>query len=300
MSYISISVDIDTLKYYSNFCPGEVSVFNDPILLYTLPKLLELFAELDIRATFFVIGETIKGHESLFRQIATEGHELASHSQTHIQGFHQLSLAVKRQELEKSKKTIEDCTGYPVVGFRAPAYNIDFETLKILTDTGYHYDSSLFPDWYVPLSKVVTRFLSKDYQPVTTSPFYQRHWLLPRQSFYWELMDNKLLEIPLPTTRFGKPFMGTIHLSTSERFFTSEVSWLAQHRELIPYEVHPTEVADDRVFESASWLRNIPGVGKRPDPWKYLRFRLQMLLELGNVILMREVENYSGKSIHPG
>ncbi len=162
---ISISVDVDTLRYYANFAPnGHINA--DPTLSYTMPQLLGLFEELNIRATLFVIGETVVEHPGLWRQAAEAGHELASHSYTHPQAFHQLTSDQKRREILESKKIIEDCIGQSVIGFRAPAYNIDLEVLNLLLESGYHYDSSFFPGWYVPLSKLVTRLLSPTYQLV--------------------------------------------------------------------------------------------------------------------------------------
>ena len=46
--------------------------------------------------------------------------------------------------------------GYHPVGFRAPGYDIDEETIDILTENDYLYDSSLFPSYLVPIIKYYT------------------------------------------------------------------------------------------------------------------------------------------------
>jgi polysaccharide deacetylase family protein (PEP-CTERM system associated) len=53
-----------------------------------------------------------------------------------------------RLEVRRSKQTLEDITGAPVLGFRAPSYSIvpGCEwALDILVEEGYRYDSSLYP-----------------------------------------------------------------------------------------------------------------------------------------------------------
>ncbi len=296
---VAISVDVDTLRYYANFAPNGV-VGADPILSYTMPRLLDLFAELEIQATLFVIGDTILPHKTLWRRAFEAGHELASHTQTHVQAFHLLSKKEKRYEIEASKQNLENCIGQPVLGFRAPAYNIDLDTLDLLVEAGYQYDSSLFPGWFLPVSKIVTPLISRTYRPVPTSPLHWQYRQVPHGPFRWTLAGQNLVEIPLPTTRFGKPFFGTIHLNFPKRFFISEVNWLAQHRPIIPYELHPIEVIDEYVLSQAPWVRNIPGVGKYDDPWDFLRFRLQKLTHLGTVIQLREIPAYDTQIVYPG
>jgi len=296
---ISISVDVDTLQHYANFAPNSV-VTTDPILSDTMPKLLELFDEENIKATFFVIGNTISSNKIFWQWIAATGHELASHSQTHVQAFHQLSPLQKQTEIYSSKQIIEDCIGQQVLGFRAPAYNIDIDLLKLLAEAGYQYDSSLFPGWFLPASKIVTRILSRTYQPVPTSSLHWQYRRLPKKPFYWILGSHKILEIPLPTTRFCKPFFGTVHLNFSPRFFTSEANWLSKRGYLIPYELHPIEVIDETVLAQAPWVRHIPGVGKYRNPWQFLRFRLQQLKQLGPIRLLREINPSDAQTVYSG
>ncbi len=295
---VNISVDVDTLRYYANFAPRG-TVITDRIMSYTVPRMLDLFAELGIHATFFVIGETVHGNEVLWRTAAEAGHEVASHSHTHIQAFFTLSHEQKRAELHDSKQVIEDCTGMEVVGFRAPAYNFDVDVLELLLENGYRYDSSFHPKWFVLASKWVTRIISPTYQPIPTSPIYWRHWRLSDSPFRWALANGDLLEIPLSTTAFGKPFVGTVHLSVSRRFFLSEVKWLRRHRSLVLYELHPIEVVDEPLVQESPWVRNIPGVGRHSDPWEFLRFRLQALKALGRMILLRHVYATEAKVVHP-
>ncbi len=94
-----------------------------------------------VRATFFVLGWIAEKVPNLVREIGARGHEVASHGYNH-----QLSGSIKRsdlkQDLVKSKKLLEDITGSPIYGYRAPSFSIDNDVLKIIEDCGYRYDSS--------------------------------------------------------------------------------------------------------------------------------------------------------------
>jgi peptidoglycan/xylan/chitin deacetylase (PgdA/CDA1 family) len=60
----------------------------------------------------------------------------------------ELSPADFRVEAVDSRLILEDLAGSPVIGFRAPSYSINRETLwalEVLRDTGYAYDSSVYP-----------------------------------------------------------------------------------------------------------------------------------------------------------
>jgi polysaccharide deacetylase family protein (PEP-CTERM system associated) len=109
--------------------------------------LLELFAAAGVTATFFVVGWVAERHRDLVRRIAAAGHELASHSWWHevMRGHSRASLTA---DVAASKKLLEDLSGTPVRGFRAPGNSITPATawaFDVLVEQGYAYDSSLCP-----------------------------------------------------------------------------------------------------------------------------------------------------------
>ncbi len=94
-----------------------------------------------VRATFFVLGWIAQRLPHLAREIHDRGHEVASHGSSHSL-CSECSPEELRKDLNDSKKLLEDITGAPVYGYRAPSFSIDDDSLKIIEDCGYLYDSS--------------------------------------------------------------------------------------------------------------------------------------------------------------
>lgn len=110
-------------------------------------RLLALFADFDVKATFFVLGWVAERHPGLIREIASGGHEVACHGFSHRLVYEQTPEEF-REETIRSKKLLEDITGRAVEGYRAASYSIVKESLwaiDILIDQGFAYDSSIFP-----------------------------------------------------------------------------------------------------------------------------------------------------------
>jgi polysaccharide deacetylase family protein (PEP-CTERM system associated) len=110
-------------------------------------RLLALFDDANVRATFFVLGWVAERHPELVRRIAAGGHEIASHGYAHRLIYDQTPQAF-REDVRRSKRLLEDASGLPVTGYRAPSYSItprSLWALDILVDEGYGYDSSIFP-----------------------------------------------------------------------------------------------------------------------------------------------------------
>ncbi|MEX1081863.1 MAG: XrtA system polysaccharide deacetylase [Halofilum sp. (in: g-proteobacteria)] len=110
-------------------------------------RLLDLFDERDTKATFFVLGWVAERHPRLVREIATRGHEIASHGQTHELVYRQ-DPKTFREETMRSKDVLEDQAQQPVEGYRAASYSItpaSLWALDILVELGFTWDSSIFP-----------------------------------------------------------------------------------------------------------------------------------------------------------
>jgi len=107
-------------------------------------RILELLEQHRARATFFVLGWVAERQPRLIRQIADQGHEIASHGYGH-ELLYRLSPDEFRNDVGRSKRILEDLTGSPVLGYRAPSFSITDWAVAILQEMGFEYDSSVFP-----------------------------------------------------------------------------------------------------------------------------------------------------------
>jgi len=110
-------------------------------------RVLTLLASTNTRATFFILGQVAASHPSLVRKIAAEKHEIASHGDTHELVTRQTPPEF-RADVRRAKAVLEDLTGEPVVGYRAPNFSIGRAqswAYDILLTEGFRYDSSIYP-----------------------------------------------------------------------------------------------------------------------------------------------------------
>ena len=142
------TVDVEDWYQGLDFDTGEWARFA-PRLETGLSRLLGLLADAGARATFFVVGWQADRTPGLVREIARQGHEIACHGYSH-RFVYRLDRATFREEVRRSRGTLESLVGEPVVGFRAPFFSITADTLwalDVLVEEGFHYDSSIFPVW---------------------------------------------------------------------------------------------------------------------------------------------------------
>ena len=110
-------------------------------------RLLEVLAEVGIRATFFVLGYVAERHPGLIREIAAAGHEIGTHGYSHTLIYTQ-TREVFREELRRAVHVVEDAVGSKILGHRAPFFSVTRRSMwaiDVLSELGIAYDSSIFP-----------------------------------------------------------------------------------------------------------------------------------------------------------
>lgn len=199
-------------------CPSRVGRSIDTIL-----------ATLDrhgARGTFFVLGWIARHRPAVVRAIVDAGHEIASHGFSHGR-VTALAPETFRDDVRSSKRVLEDVSGMPVAGFRAPSFSIipSFEwAFDVLIEEGYRYDSSLFP--------------------------IQRHGYgypsAPRKPHWIHRESGALAEFPLATTRFfnvsipaaGGAYLRQFPLGVVQRAFREA----GKRGESATFYIHPWEI----------------------------------------------------------
>src|SRR5262245_66545157 len=102
-------------------------------------SLLDQLAEANVLATFFVVGQIAERHPALVRDIHAAGHEVGSHSYDHRR-VHRFTPQTFREDVLRSKDALEQVTGAPVHGFRAPTFSVVRETgwaVDVLAECGF-------------------------------------------------------------------------------------------------------------------------------------------------------------------
>ena len=112
-----------------------------------MDKILSIFDQENARATFFVLGWIAERYPDIVKKIIDNGHELASHGYGH-QRVSDLSREEFIVDITRAKKILEDLSGQPVQGYRAPSYSIgknNIWALEALAESGHLYSSSIYP-----------------------------------------------------------------------------------------------------------------------------------------------------------
>lgn len=112
-----------------------------------MDRILELFSDQGVKATFFTLGWIAERYPMLVRRAVEEGHELASHGWSHVRVTEQ-GVDAFRRDVTRTKAFLEDLSGRAVNGYRAASYSIgerNLWALNVLDEVGYLYSSSIYP-----------------------------------------------------------------------------------------------------------------------------------------------------------
>lgn len=128
----AIHPDITTVSTSEVDIPMIALTFDDgPHKVYT-PKLLDGLKERNVRATFFVLGESVEQNPDLIKRMSKEGHLIGSHTYSHVQ-LTKLSIEEAEEEIHKANQSIyKACSMYPK--FVRPPYGSWNKTLEEKTD----------------------------------------------------------------------------------------------------------------------------------------------------------------------
>lgn len=188
-------------------------------------RVLALLAQHQVKATFFVMGWIAEHHPELVKEIQHQGHEIGCHSYCHRK-IYQLTPDEFREDTIRAKTIIENITGMPVKGYRAPSYSITKKSLwalDILEELGFEYDSSIFPIYH-------------DNYGIPDAP-----------RFEYKLPNHDMIEYPISTSLImGRkiPVAGGGYFRLFPYWFTKMALEKINHKEKKPFifYFHPWEV----------------------------------------------------------
>ncbi len=142
---------------------GELALtFDDGPNPAWTPRLLDILATHDVRATFFLVGRYAEAEPELVRRIAAAGHLIGNHSWSHP------NLALTKtvritEELQRTSKTLEQITGAPVRYFRPPFGGrrpLVLDTARLLGMTPVLWNA-ITTDWSEPSADKIAKSLKR-------------------------------------------------------------------------------------------------------------------------------------------
>ncbi len=146
----ALTVDVEDYFHVSAFAgaikPEDWDSYESRIEQNT-HRLLDIFDEHGVKATFFVLGWVAERYPALVRGIAARGHEAGCHGYGHELIYEQ-TPAQFRQDTIRAKRLLEDIVQTSVYGYRAASFSITKRSewaLDVVADAGFLYDSSIFP-----------------------------------------------------------------------------------------------------------------------------------------------------------
>ena len=183
----ALSIDVEDyfhVSAFSHHIARDDWMTCDQRLEASMVKVLRLLAEHDTKATFFVLGWVAERYPSIVKDIAAQGHEVASHGYAHFRVSEQ-TPAVFQEDIRRTKGMLEDLSAAAVRGYRAASFSITGDTtwaFDILQEEGYRYSSSIYP-------------IRHDHYGLPDAPRFA----------YRADTSNSLLEIPISSlTVFGR------------------------------------------------------------------------------------------------
>jgi hypothetical protein len=242
-AYSTIQVDIDGLWVIEKLFGHTVPIDPDPIFTLGLDRLLALFWEFGIKATFFVIARDLESPAKLavLKKIVSMGHEIASHGFGH-KYLSQLNEEEVRDEIILSKIAIEKALGVKVSGFKAPGFVACKNMTRILEESGYSYDSSVFGTSCALLMEMVSRlsYPTACMMSAPSAPY------TPQPDNIFKCGDSGIMEIPVTVAPYLRTPVHFSYMILGGRSYSSMIRGLlgASSQEIINYLFHPLDLVN--------------------------------------------------------
>jgi uncharacterized protein YbbC (DUF1343 family)/peptidoglycan/xylan/chitin deacetylase (PgdA/CDA1 family) len=94
------------------------------------PQVLDILKKFDVKATFFIVGRNVPGHEAILKRTLAEGHAIGGHTYSHDYRIVYKSMEAFFADLEKGNQLIEKATGIKPALFRYPGGSSNTVSLK--------------------------------------------------------------------------------------------------------------------------------------------------------------------------
>ena len=140
---VCITFDFDTVSLWQAM--GQTSptpISRGEFGVVGAERLLDLLAKYKIPSTWFMPGLTIDTFEPICARVAAAGHEIGHHGYDHVAPA-SLSREQEREQLQRGNEAIRRINGSAAQGYRSPAWDLSENTVSLLMEAGFVYDSSM-------------------------------------------------------------------------------------------------------------------------------------------------------------
>lgn len=252
----AISIDLDPITAYY-----KIHGLGDPprhlrstIMLKVLPRFLDLFDQLNVPVTFFVVASEVQQNEeaiALLKRAVQAGHEIANHTYSHPYDLCRLPEQVIEQEIRRAHDIVGECLNVAPVGFRTPGYFTSAKVMRVLANMGYLYDSSMFPSppYYAAKAAVMAgmslrgrnsgAFLGDPRCLLSPIDPYR-----PDVEEPWRVGQGPVVELPVAVMPFSRlPAIGTL-VAAGPRWLRGRLMKAMCRRSFFNFELHGIDLAD--------------------------------------------------------
>lgn len=201
-----------------------------------LKRLIKILDKYNVKSTFFTTCDCIEKYPKIFQKLKKQGHEIALHAYEH-KTFTKLSYNKKKKQIKDSMACFKKYLNQHPNGFRAPQHLIDQETLDLLEEHGFVYDSS-----YLPLN--ILQFI-----------FSPKNSILWVKNFFTSTKRYKIRKnlYEIPPTAILIPFMSIIFRAFSKKQIIYYYNFLKVFNRNIIFDAHSWDFIDTPGKISKKW-----------------------------------------------
>ncbi|MBS1888519.1 MAG: polysaccharide deacetylase [Actinobacteria bacterium] len=149
---VCLSFDFDATSVWISSTDNLAMISRGEFGAVAVPRLLDLLRRREALATFFIPGHTALAYPDLVRAIDASGHEIGHHGWVH-ENPAELDRRAETEVFRRGLGALAEVAGVTPTGFRSPAGDYSENTIEILLEHGFRYDSTFsgsdFHPYYV-------------------------------------------------------------------------------------------------------------------------------------------------------